>query len=61
MPTATTEALMMLAAIRELGMMTAAAYIELLRAADRIRRERRAAWLGRVHIELAMDSLAEAA
>lgn len=57
MPTATTEALEMLAAICELELMTSAAYMELLRAADRIRRERGATRLGRVHIEQAMDEM----
>lgn len=33
-------------------------YIELLRIADDIRRERGAAWLGQVHCELAMERLA---
>lgn len=59
-PLVTNEALRMLAAIRECGMMPPEAYEALVREAERIRRERKAFWLGRVHLEEAMDNLAEA-
>ena len=34
-----------------------ARYIELLRTADAIRRERKASWLGRIHVALAVARL----
>lgn len=59
MPPITDEAIRILAAIRELKLLAPEAYIALLREADRLRRERRASHLGRVHVEMALDRLAE--
>lgn len=35
--------------------MSSGAYIAVLRAAERIRHERGASWLGRIHLEMALD------
>ena len=33
-------------------------YVEVVRVADAIRRERKATWLGRVHLDLALERMA---
>ena len=51
----TDAAMRFLAAIKhELGVER---YVEVVRAAETIRKERRASWIGQVHCELAMERL----